>query len=443
MLFGSDGAGEGTPEAAPATGTAGASPDAPPPRRVREPESGKWRRARTGGAGGTGASEAGDWQRPEAAEALMAMPYLQGYRPASGRQGTVRVARPEEVQPGLNLYTSGHAPEATLIDRDGRVLHRWGYPLDRFRPELYEDGRGGRIRKVEYFRRARLLPTGELLAIYEGLGLVKLAPDSRLVWGYRGGAHHDLDVAEDGSVWVLDREGKLLPRIDPEEGVLEDFVTVLSPDGRVRRKISILEAFERSDYAALLHRMPDRPDILHTNTLEILDGRSAGTNPAFRAGNLLLSVLELDAVAVLDPETETIVWALAGLWRKQHQPTIVGTDRMMVFDNLGAGGERSRVLELDPFTQRIAWRYEENLYSKTLGSCQRLANGNTLITESENGRAIEVTPDGAVAWEFLTPHRVAADDGSGAELVAVLFEVERLPTDFPFRGGRRAVESSP
>lgn len=410
----------------------GIAPRSPRTASAGGPSRGKWQAARQGDG------VASRWERSEAAEALMAMPYLQGYEPAEGRRGAVRSLRPEAVQPGLNLYTSGHAPEAVLMDRDGRALHRWAYPLKRFRPELYRKETAEQIRKVEYFRRARLLPTGELLAIYEGLGLVKLSPDSELLWGYRGGAHHDLDVAADGTIWLLDREGKLLPRIDPDDGVLEDFVTVLGPDGEVRRRISILEAFERSDYAALLERMPDRPDILHTNTIELLDGRLESRHPAFRAGNVLLSVLELDAVAVLDPDAEEIVWALAGLWHKQHQPTVVGDGHLLIFDNLGAPDGGARVLELDPFTQQIAWRYGEDLVSDTLGSCQRLANGNTLITESENGRAVEIAPDGTVVWEFRTPHRVVRDDGDGEELVAVLFEVERLPPDFPFAGGTDA-----
>ena len=75
-------------------------------------------------------------------------------------------------------------------------------------------------------------------------------------------------------------------------------------------------------------------------------------------------------------------------------------------------------------------RLDPDLFSKTLGSCQRLPNGNTLITESENGRALEVTRDKRVVWEFYNPHRA----GARGELVAVLFEMLRLPPDFPFRG---------
>jgi hypothetical protein len=414
----------GAPEAA------ASQPEGPAAADPARPAAGKWAEAR-----GPAPVPAADPTARPGAEALAALPYLQGYRPARPAAATVTVHRPEAVSPGLSLYTSGHASEAALIDSEGRIVHRWSYPLRRLRPELYTDPAArDQIRRLEYFRRARLLPTGELLAIFEGLGLVKLDAQSKLVWAYRGGAHHDLDLAEDGTIYLLDREGKEIPRLGRVGGVLEDLVTVLSPAGEVVRRISVLEAFERSAWAPLLARMPNDPDILHTNTLEILDGRLAGRDPAFRRGNLLISVRHLDTVAVLDPRSGEIVWALSEPWRKQHQPTVVGDGHLLVFDNLGAGRNRSRVLELDPVSREIVWRYGgdrgNDFFSKTLGSCQRLPNGNTLITESENGRALEVTPEGELVWEFVSPHRA----GERGELVAVLFEMERLPPDFPFPG---------
>lgn len=414
---------------APLAESGGAGPVVATPFDTPEdsPAAGKWRQARTRPAPAAAAADR------SADEALLALPYLQGYRPARAtEEGSVVVYRPGAAADGLNLYTSGHGPEAILMDMDGRVLHRWRYPLERFRPELFAVPEEAlQIQRLEYFRRARLLPDGSLLAIFEGLGLIKLDERSRLLWAYVGGAHHDLDVAPDGRIFVLDRESKLLPRLDPERPVLEDFVTVLSAEGEVLDRVSVLEAFERSAHSDLLARMPAASDILHTNTLEILDGRLAGRDPAFRRGNLLISVLELDTVAVIDPVERKVVWALSDLWRKQHQPTILANGHMLVFDNLGprrdAGLERSRVVELDPFTREVAWSYggdrETDFFSKTLGSSARLANGNTLITESENGRAFEVTPAGEVVWDFWSPHRA----GAAGELVATLFEVERLP----------------
>ncbi len=417
----------GPPAAAATPARTGAEPA--PPSPAAQP-AGKWHAARS---------------RPEAPpagrrhvageEALMAVPYLQGYRPARAETAAVTVDRPEAWR-GLNLYVSGHAPEARLIDMEGHLLHRWSYPLEKLRPEVFEDpATRDQFRKLEYFRRARLLPDGKLLAIFEGLGLVELDAQSHLVWAYRGGAHHDLDVAPDGRIFVLDREGTTLPWLDPDHGVLEDEITVLSPDdGHVLDKISIPEAFRSSLYAPLLERRGPPPDVFHTNTLEILDGSLADRSPAFRRGNLLISVLQLDTVAVVDPRSRKVVWAETGPWRKQHQPTVLANGHLLVFDNTGPGGERSRVLELDPFSQQVFWHYGgdpgTDLYSQTLGTAQRLPNGDTLITESENGRALEVDRDGRTVWQFLSPHRV----GAHGELVAVLFEMVRLPPDFPFRG---------
>jgi outer membrane protein assembly factor BamB len=354
------------------------------------------------------------------------LPYLQGYKTAEDRP-TVVVRDAAAVSPGLNLVLSGHAAEAVLMDRDGKVLHRWRMPLRRLFPELAKDPE---MAKLEYWRRAWLFPNGDLLGIYEGLGIVKLDARSNVLWARRGGFHHDLQVMADGRIWVLDRDGKVLPRINPEEGILEDFVTVLSPEGEIVRRVSILEAFERSPFASLLQGMERAGDVFHTNTLEVLDGRFVPLDPAFRKGNVLLSVLKLDTIAVLDPERGEIVWAKTGSWRRQHQPTFLDDGNLLMFDNRGAGGERSRVVEVDPRTGKTVWEYDKNLFSKTLGSCQRLPNGNTLITESENGRALEVTRDGRVVWEYYNPNRA----GEHKELVAVLFEAVRLPESFPFRG---------
>ena len=91
------------------------------------------------------------------------------------------------------------------------------------------------------------------------------------------------------------------------------------------------------------------------------------------------------------------------------------------------------MLEIDPQTRETLWEFpreaQERIYSQQAGSCQRLINGNTLVTESENGRALEVSPEGQVVWEFVSPHRA----GERLELVATLFEVVRLSSEeIPF-----------
>jgi len=378
---------------------------------------GRWRRvAPVEGAEGPLTDE-----QQEHVDQLSTLGYASGVKQAEG-EGGVSVFDPDRACDGLNLVVSGHAPEAFLMDMQGRVLHRWGHD---FRAAFPDADLPANLETIQFWRRARLLDDGRLLAIFEGNGLIEVDPDSNLLWAFPGGAHHDLDLDAHGRIWVLTREVKFLPRVNRENPVLEDFVTVLAPDGTMERKISVLEAFERSPYAPLLDACPPAGDLFHTNSVEILDGSQADRLPAFRRGNLLISLHTINVVAVLDPDDETIVWALAGMWRKQHDPTLLADGNVLVFDNQGLG-KYSRVLEVDPLTQEMVWSFDGNagngFSTELCGASQRLPDGNTLITESESGRAFEVTPDRTVVWRYDSPYRA----GKHGELVATLLDVVRL-----------------
>jgi hypothetical protein len=357
---------------------------------------------------------------------MMTLGYVRGTKPATSLGGVTVFIR-DRVQPGLNLYTSGHAPEALLIDMEGLALHRWGARLTDVWPEREWD-----IDEPEgqLWRRVHLFENGDLLAIYDWLGLVKVDRDSRVLWARAEGAHHDLDVLEDGTIYVLEHEKTMIPRLSEEHPVVEDFISILSPNGVTLRRVSLVQALERSDYWPILANAPPWPDILHTNSLEVLDGRLEHLSPAFAAGNVLVSFREIDTIAVVDMKEEIVAWALVGRWHRQHDASILESGSMMLFDNESGGGF-SEVIELDPFTQREIWSVGGDstrpFFSGACGAAQRLPNGNTLVTESDNGRAFEVTPEGALVWEFENPHRAGTD----LELIATIYEMKRLPPDFP------------
>ena len=90
---------------------------------------------------------------------MKSLGYLAGQDAAPVASGVVLHER-GEAWDGLNFYTSGHAPEAVLMDMDGAVLHRWR--------RAHEEVFPGRTQRVpaEGWRRARLLPDGGVLALY-------------------------------------------------------------------------------------------------------------------------------------------------------------------------------------------------------------------------------------------------------------------------------------
>ncbi|MCB9762561.1 MAG: hypothetical protein H6739_22370 [Alphaproteobacteria bacterium] len=351
---------------------------------------------------------------------LQAIGYVEGSQPAPATSGVV-VHDPARAWAGYNLYTSGHGPEAVLMDMAGRVLHTWRLPFD----EAFPGQAPHNEKTPTFWRRARALPDGGLLAIFEGHGIVRLDRDSKPVWARFNGAHHDLKVDEHGDIWLLTREARPIPSISADRATLEDFVTVLGPDGTEKRRISVLDAALASDFAALLTPRREGGDVYHTNTLTLLDGRAE--HPAFTAGRVLLSMRTLSTLAVLDLDAQRVVWATKGSYHGQHDPRMLDDGRVLLFDN---GRKASRVLALDPTTLAEEVVYgpaDRSFFSKFCGAAQRTPAGTTLITESDAGRALEVTPEGEVVWAFYNPHRAGADGG----LIATLFEVQRLPPDFP------------
>jgi hypothetical protein len=347
--------------------------------------------------------------------------YLEGSRPAPGVWGVTSLDV-DAAQPGWNLYTSGHSPGAWLVDLEGRLVHGWRKPYKALLPEdaLAEDNPAAR-----YWRRAVLVDDGGVLAIFEGLGIVRLGARSQVLWARDNRAHHDLDVVG-GTVWTLTRTAHVVPSVGPEP-ILEDFVVGLALQGGDETvRWSLVKALQAAGHTVAPTDEPGHEgDVLHTNSLTVLSAEAAAALPGAEAGHLLLSSLALDLVFTLDPATGTVGWSRAGPYKRQHDPHVVDGS-LLVFDN-HAGEGRSRALWTTPDGEVVReWDASGGLWSDTCGAVQPLPNGSVLVTESDAGRAWEVRPDGKVAWSFVSPHRTGRNNG----LVATLFDVTRVP-DLP------------
>ena len=360
-------------------------------------------------------------------EELQALPYLQGYKEAPG-QSEVTIHDPDAAQAGYNLYNSGHYPEATLMDMDGNALHTWRFDYREAFPRIAPSINNS------YWRRVHLLPNGDILGIFDDIGIVRLDAHSDIVWKKRIRSHHDLDVTADGKLYLITHNPEVLRRGEKVRQSLPDNVVIVNLEtGALDADHSLLQAFENSEYIYILDLVdniaPNIADIFHTNSIRVFDGSLEKHSPYFKKGNVVVSLLRLDTIAIVDLSQGKVVWASTGdehkLWYRQHDPTFQPDGTMLLFDNRGNNG-RSKVIQLDPFSNKVVWQYADgagvDFFSKTCGTAERMVNGNTLITESDNGRAFEVNMDGDIVWEFWNPHRAGEDN----ELIATLFEVQRI-----------------
>ena len=232
--------------------------------------------------------------------------------------------------------------------------------------------------------------------------LIEVAPDGRIVWDWRASDHAD------------------------ELGLSDE------ARGAIRKAIGF-------------NRPRDSYDWLHVNAASYV-----GPNRWYDAGdmrflpdNVLISSREASFIAIVD-RAGRIVWRMGPDYREtealrtlgqiigQHNPHIIpkglsGAGNLLVFDNGGASGYgfanpsapdgrnsirrgSSRVVEVDPVTFAKVWEYsiagQENyrFFSHYVGGAQRLANGDTLITEGADGRLFEVTTGGDIVWEYVSPY---------------------------------------
>lgn len=338
----------------------------------------------------------------------------------------------EKAYNGYTLITMRYSTTAWLLDMEGKVVHRWHMPFRKAWPNPKHVRRPVADARI-YMERAHVFPNGDLLAIYEGwgdtpygYGMVRLDKDSNVMWTYDDRVHHDLYIdRETGNILTLTQRfiNRALPGLESlHYPMLADFIVTLSPEGKELESISLAEAFHGSPFELMLYRKPTSPldwDHFHTNSIAKLEPEMADRFPLFKPGQLLVSIRNMNALAVIDPETKKVVWAYNGLWKAQHAAHFLPNGNILLLDNLGhvaTEGKFSRIIEFNPATLQTAWSYggngKQRFYTYAYGRTQRLPNGNTLIASPLDSRVFEVTREGNVAWNYKLPEiflRLAPD----------------------------------
>jgi hypothetical protein len=339
---------------------------------------------------------------------------------------------PAQSLEGHTLFCSVRGHHATLLDHEGRIVHQWHHPEGIQHLELLANGN----------LLIQTLPpedAGGAEQIGGSTGvLAELDWESRVVWEYRDPLmHHDYVRLENGHHLVMawdklpaelnDRvQGGHLFEDDPKP-MWADVVKEITPGGEVAREWRSWEhlSFEED----VICPLESHKEWTHANSIALTP-----------EGDWLISFRLTSTLAIIDGNSGAVKWRWGpGHLSHQHCASWLDNGHILVFDN-GCHRPRSpsfsRVVELDPEKKEVVWSYFHPtvlaFYSFMVSGCERLANGNTFITEGATGRLFEVTSEGETVWEYVSPWILPSNFGP----TPAVFRAFRIPAGDPRLAGR-------
>lgn len=278
----------------------------------------------------------------------------------------------------------------------------------------------------------QFLPNGNILGLTRSVQIpghaYEMNVHNQIVWESDGdlegiGVHHDVIQLSNGNVMVLVSQDVMLPVPDFDwpfevpDSILwrGDRIVEWDGEGNEIWSWSVFDYFTQEDWDYVIFLQAfglGFYDWTHSNAIWFDDVENA----------VYLSVRHLSRITKIDYFTGEILWNMGKEYPGeevsfgqdlnfswQHSIKMLENGNLMLFDN---GNENdppvSRGLEIavnesDSIpTAEIVWEYvlEEDLSSSFQSDCDRLENGNSLLTSTDSEYIVEVNPEGETVWEI-------------------------------------------
>ena len=329
----------------------------------------------------------------------------------------------------------------------GEVAHAWP-----FRPEELEEA-GVDDKEYPYelaidhsFARdaypigVEQYPNGDLLVTFQmratahpfAGGVARVDRDGRPVWYRRDYSHHWPQLLKDStalvpgtrvgdeSITFEQPDGEVATiRCDSDDPYL-DTVNVVDGDGKLLKRIDLVDALVSSKFAFALRHTRSACDPLHLNFIHLLGDDAAGAY-GIAPGDLVVSLRNLSAFAIIDTESGQLKRLVRGNFLQQHSVQHLEGSTFLMFDNLGHDdvGGPSRLLMVDISEGRETTIFPNETTPEALRSLFSEGRGSIDISPDRE-RAIVAFTDASVAVE------VRLSDGEVLNIFTSLHDVSGL-----------------
>lgn len=330
------------------------------------------------------------------------------------------IYNPSKAYRGFTIYPQSGTAQVRLVNMTGDLLHTWD--LDASRARLLPNCR---LLVVHGTKWGQEIPKWERLSFY----LREYNWDGSVAWEYKDPEriHHDVQKLPSGNylfirkIMMTEEEKDRLVHhpVKRQADFRSDMLVEVTPEGEEVWSWKAHEHLDPNSCGKMPCLINDRVragnkdfDWSHLNTVQVLPENRwfDGGDSRFKPGNILIMPRNWWTVFLIDKSSGDIVWEYHGDYKGGinfgHEPQMIekglpGAGNILVLDN-GRDRQASVILEVEPPTKKIVWKYEKEgeFFTHAAGSIERLPNGNTFIAEDISGRSFEVTQDGEKVWEY-------------------------------------------
>lgn len=334
-------------------------------------------------------------------------PNLMHHAPAgaSGEQATIH--RSAQMPDGWFVIMGWDGDRGThaawLLDTQLQLQHTWTIDYRGIDPD-------GPLNGSDMPHGMVVMPDGSLVLNFDHAdAMARFDACSEPMWVRQGVFHHSLDLAPDGSIWTWAAQGTpyghhgSMLRFDAVTGATLEEIQLVDDVIQADRLAEIVMG-TRADfgYRHFDHTPDAGQDLYHANDVEELRPEMADAFPMFTAGDLLISLRNIDLVAVLDRQTHRLKWWRHGPWVRQHDPDFCADGWISVYNN-NTGRGRSEIVRIHPGSDEVQSALHDGslrFYAGAMGKHQTLPSGQVLITVPEEGRVVLVDTSGDLVAEF-------------------------------------------
>lgn len=280
---------------------------------------------------------------------------------------------------------------------------------------------------------------GDLLVVFHyefafpyGAGVARIDRDGHVVWFRSDYSHHWAQILDDDTALVpslrigsepipFHLRGYMIRQSDCRRSY-RDTVHIIDGDGRLLKRIDLLDILLASPFISALQHTTDSCDLLHLNFVSVL-GDDVGGAWGIEPGDLVVSLRNISAFAILDRESGRVKRLVRGSFLLQHSVQHLEGSTFLMFDNQGYDevGGPSRLLAVDLVDGRETTIFpnrstpeslRDRFFSNKLGNIDISADRRrVLVAFSEEGVGVEVRlADGEIMSIFRSLHDVSSLD---------------------------------